>query len=57
MEHNIELDRTNQPKIAKIIETVITWLLGFCFFVGVTTIAKIADSAYRYYNLYNRQKI
>ncbi len=50
MEHNIELDRTNQPKIAKIIETVITWLLGFCFFVGVTTIAKIADSAYRYTN-------
>ena len=46
----IELDKENQPKIVKIIETVITWLLGFCFFAGITTISKIAQILYRYTN-------
>lgn len=47
MEHNINLDK-QQIKVAKIIETIMTWLLGFCFLVGLVTVAKIADAAYRY---------
>ncbi|WP_068267962.1 hypothetical protein [Caviibacter abscessus] len=47
MEHNINLDK-QQFKVTKIIETVMTWLLGFCFLIGFITVAKIADAVYRY---------